>query len=172
MHTSRPNQIMRWEKMVHSSIGTWAIRSRSTLTGSWLEVSSSRRESRPTWVSTTTPSLREKNVPRTTLAVLRPTPGSSTSSSIVSGTSPPWCSSRYAAAPWIDLALLRKNPVAWMAASTSARSAAARSAGVGQRRNSSGVTWLTTTSVDCADRMVATSNSQAERWSRAVVTMG
>ena len=74
--------------------------------------------------------------------------------------------------PWIDLALLRKKPVAWMACSTSARSAAARAAGVGQRRNSSGVTWLTTTSVDWADRMVATSSSQADRWSRAVVTTG
>src|SRR4029450_9202931 len=74
--------------------------------------------------------------------------------------------------PWMDRALLRKSRVAWMPASTSARSATARSAGVGQRRNSSGVTWLTTTSVDCADRMVATSSSQAERWARAVVTMG
>src|SRR5215213_8328592 len=59
-----------------------------------------------------------------------------------------------------------------MASSTSARSAPARSAGVGQRRNSPGVIWLTTTSVDWADRMVATSSSQAERWSRAVVTAG
>ena len=43
--------------------------------------------------------------------------------------------------------------------------AAARAAGVGQVAKSSGVTSFTFLSVHCADRMVATSSSQGERWS-------
>jgi hypothetical protein len=53
----------------------------------------------------------------------------------------------------------RKNPVEWMSFSTSSGSAWARSAGVGYRANNAGVTMLTRSSVDCADRIVATSSS-------------
>ena len=52
-------------------------------------------------------------------------------------------------------------------ASSSGRVAAAIAAGVGKRRKSSGVTRLTRTSVHCAERIVATSSSQGERWMRA-----
>jgi endonuclease-3 len=56
--------------------------------GSLCFVSPSRPDMRPTWVSTTTPGV-SKAAPSTTLAVLRPTPGSATSSSSVRGTCPP-----------------------------------------------------------------------------------
>ena len=45
---------------------------------------------RATCVSTTTPQFTLNALPRTTLAVFRPTPPSSISASIVDGTSPPW----------------------------------------------------------------------------------
>ena len=51
----------------------------STTTGSSLAVQPNRRESRPKWVSTVIPGM-PKALPSTTLAVLRPTPGSVTSS--------------------------------------------------------------------------------------------
>ena len=54
--------------------------------------------------------------------------------------------------------LLRKNPVVWISSSTSAGSAAARSAGVGYLANSGGVTMLTRSSVVWADRIVAVSS--------------
>ena len=41
------------------------------------------------------------------------------------------------------------------------RGAAASAAGVGYAANSAGVTWLTPASVDCADRIVAASSSNA-----------
>src|SRR6266853_4270384 len=51
-------------------------------------------------------------------------------------------------------------------------SSAAKSWTVGYFSNSPGVTMFTRTSVDCADRIVATSNSHALRWVRAQVTPG
>ena len=66
----------------------WAaapIRSRSTFTGSFSSVSPVRRLRRPTCVSTTTPEAIPNATPSTTLAVLRPTPASATSSSSVPG---------------------------------------------------------------------------------------
>ena len=54
----------------------------STLTGSVSVVQPKRRTSRPKWVSTVMPGT-PKALPSTTLAVLRPTPGSVTSSAIV-----------------------------------------------------------------------------------------
>ena len=69
---------------------------------------------RATWVSTTTPEAIPKAVPSTTLAVFRPTPGSSTRTSSSWGTWPPCCSTRTRQQPWMLLALLRKKPVLWM----------------------------------------------------------
>ena len=61
----------------------------STLTGSVSSVQPKRRASRPKWVSTVIPGMPNA-LPSTTLAVLRPTPGSSTRSVRRGGTSPPW----------------------------------------------------------------------------------
>src|SRR5215217_2207045 len=60
-----------------------------------------------TCVSTTTPSFAPKALPRTTLAVLRPTPGRATSSGIVRGTFPSCSSTRARAIPRKERALLR-----------------------------------------------------------------
>ena len=84
-HQRRPCWIMRWLKATHSRRGTTAIRSCSIFTGSFWRVSPSRRLTRATWVSTTIPEAMPKAVPRMTLAVLRPTPGSSTSCSSLVG---------------------------------------------------------------------------------------
>ena len=72
----------------------------------------------------------------------------------------------------MDLALLWKKPVVRMRSSSSGRGAWAMAAGVGKRRNSSGVTRFTRTSVHWAERMVATSSSQAERCVSAHSTSG
>ena len=60
-----------------------------------------------------------------TLAVLRPMPGSVTSSSSVPRHSPPYRSTRAGPSPISESALLRKKPVGWIISSSSARSAAA-----------------------------------------------
>ena len=52
-------------------------------------------------------------------------------------------------------ALLRKKPVLWITFSSALIGAAAIAAGVGQRRNSSGVTMFTRSSVHWAERIVA-----------------
>ena len=69
-----------------------------------------------------------KALPSTTLAVLRPTPGSATSSSSVHGTSPPCRSTSARAIPLSDRALARKNPVEWIRRSSVGSSTAAQSA--------------------------------------------
>ncbi len=76
-------------------------------TGSPVSLKPSFIEMRPTWVSTTTPSGLLYISPRTTLAVLRPAPGTLTRAFMSLGTSPSWRSSRALAAPCSDLALLR-----------------------------------------------------------------
>ena len=80
---------------------------------------------RATCVSTTTPSFFPKALPRTTFAVFRPTPGSVTRSSIVSGTRPPKRSTSAAAIPRTLFVLLRKKPVLRISSSKTAGSAAA-----------------------------------------------
>ena len=84
---SRPKKMSCSEKSFQLLFGTIFIRSNSILTVSLFAVNPSRREILETWVSTTMPGVL-KAAPSTTLAVLRPTPGSSTSSSIVCGTRP------------------------------------------------------------------------------------
>src|SRR3989442_170992 len=76
------------------------------------------------------------------------------------------------AAPVIDFALLLKNPVERISLAKTSGRTAAKSAGVGYLANSPGVTSLTRLSVHCAERMVATSNSQGVRCVSAQVTSG
>ena len=71
------------------------------------------------------PSSMPYALPSTTFAVLRPTPGSATSSAIVRGTSPPWSRTSPVAKPMRLFALARKKPVLRMISSTSAGGAAA-----------------------------------------------
>ena len=73
--TRRPCQIRWWLSIVQSRLGNSAPTACSTLTGSVRSVHPNRRASRPKWVSTVIPGI-PKALPRTTLAVLRPTPGS------------------------------------------------------------------------------------------------
>ena len=73
--TRRPCQMRWWLSMVQSRLGNSAPTSCSALTGSVWVVQPKRRASRPKWVSTVMPGM-PKALPSTTLAVLRPTPGS------------------------------------------------------------------------------------------------
>src|SRR5439155_21952872 len=115
----RPWKISSWAAIVRRPFGTIAIRSCSILTGSVCRVKPSLRASLATCVSTTKPSSFPKALPRMTLAVLRPTPGRRTSSSIVSGTLPP-CSAAIAAPARRRLrAFALKKPVERIASSSS-----------------------------------------------------
>src|SRR5438270_6512921 len=150
----------RSDRAVHSSGGTIDVTWNSIFTGSFVWTRPIRFVRRMTCVSTANPGMPNP-APRITLAVLRPIPGICVSSSIVRGTSPPKRSTSARLAAMIRWVLARKNPVGLISRSTSAGSAAARSMGVGYRRNSSGVTRLTARSVVWAERMVAISNSNA-----------
>ncbi len=78
----------------------------STFTGSSSAVHRQRRTRRPKCVSTVIPGMSNA-LPRTTLAVLRPTPGSVTSSSMFAGTSPSNRSTNACPRPMSEFALLR-----------------------------------------------------------------
>jgi len=148
------------------------IRSCSIFWGSSFFVSSNRREIRCTCVSTTTPSALPNHVPSTTFAVLRATPGNVSKPSMLSGTLPPNSLTTLRAAPTTDFDLLRKNPVDRISGSSCCGSSRAKSCTVGYFLNSSGVTMFTRTSVDCAERMVATTSSHASLCVNAQVTSG
>ena len=77
------------------------------------------------------------------------------------GTSSPKSLTIFLAAPTTDFDLLRKNPVERMSGSSCSGLSAAKSRTVGYFLNITGVTLLTPTSVDWAERIVATSSSQA-----------
>ena len=79
LQISRPKYINCREKLSHPFFGICSMELNSIFTGSLLSVRSSRWEILDTCVSTTIPGIL-KAAPRTTLAVLRPTPGSLTSS--------------------------------------------------------------------------------------------
>jgi hypothetical protein len=65
--------------------------------------------------------------------------------------------------PISDLDFWRKKPVERISGSSSAAAAPASAFASGYFLNSAGVTMFTRTSVDCADRIVATSSSKAFR---------
>ncbi len=155
LHTRRPCRISRSDSAPRSSGGTMPFRSSSIFTGSVSFVSFSRRTKRVTWVSTGRPG-NPNATDRTTLPVLRPTPGKESSWSMSLGTSPPNRPSTTRAMRMRLLVFDRKKPEAWMSSSTSSGLACARSAGVGYRSKSAGVILLTVSSVDCAERIVAT----------------
>jgi hypothetical protein len=119
---ARPWKITWWDTMVQSRFGTSAPMACSTFTGSSSWVQPQRRTSLPKCVSTVMPGM-SKALPRMTLAVLRPMPGSLTSSSSVWGSTPSCFSTTAAPSPISELALFRKKPVLWIIVSSSARSA-------------------------------------------------
>ena len=91
---------------------------------------------------------------------------------MVLGISPPNSPSTFCAAPIRALDLLLKKPVERISWPNSAWLACAKSETVGYFLNKPGVTSLTRLSVHCADRMVATSSSQALRWSNGTFGSG
>ena len=95
-----------------------AVSSASTFSGSFCLVSMSSRLMRPTWVSTGSPG-KPKATLRTTLPVLRPTPGSVTRSSRAVGTSHANRSHTATARATTVLDLTLKKPVGRIIASTS-----------------------------------------------------
>ncbi len=100
----------------------------------------------------------------TTLAVLRPTPGSASSASRSPGTSPP-CSRDEAARRGDDVLGLHPEEAARLdERSTSAWSAPASACASGYRANSAGVVRLTRASVHCALRITAISSSNGLRY--------
>ncbi len=103
------------------------MRSCSIFTGSLESVSPNFCERRITWVSTTIPSVLWKAFPSTTLAVLRATPGSASSSSMVSGTSPPYFSEIILQAAIIFLALLLRKLILPRSSTSFFKSAFAKS---------------------------------------------
>ena len=115
-------------KSPRSPAGIMGFSSFSTATGSVASVMPRRRERRPTWVSTGRPG-RSKATLRTTLAVLRPTPGRAVNSRMEAGTSPPWWRTSRSAMPMRLRALAWKKPVEWMISSSSVGLQAARSSG-------------------------------------------
>ena len=157
---ARPWSTRRWQKLLDSSGGRISRSCFSTLPGSLVpSVRPRRPEIRMQWVSaTTTPGVWNTS-PKIRLAVLRPTPGSATSSSMVPGTFPPcWDRSIWAHSTRSRL-LARKNPQEWMYSPTSSTSAWAKASRVGKRAKRAGVTWLTRSSVHWADSRTAKSNS-------------
>src|SRR5690606_16170380 len=165
VHTARPWSITRCVNTTRDSGGRRGSRSRSTRSGSSSRVSPRRYAIRLTWVSTTTPSAIPKPTPSTTFAVFRPTPGSSTSSSRVFGTSPPCRSTSACAIPFSDFALFRKKFTWRIVSSISSRGASASACGVGYRAKSPGVTRFTIASVHCAESTVAATSWYASSWS-------
>ena len=129
----RPCQIRWWLSIVQSRLGNSDPTACSALTGSVSSVQPNRRASRPKWVSTVIPGM-PKALPSTTLAVLRPTPGSSTRSLSRGGTWPSCRSTRAALSLSSDSVLARKNPSGPMIPSRASRSAAAIAGGVGVGR--------------------------------------
>ena len=118
MHIRRPCQMSRCESIVQLSDAKSGIRSCSIFSGVFSFVKRSSVESLLTCVSTTTPSLRPKTLPKMTFAVFLPTPGRAASSAIVAGTCPPCSAIKPRAKPMIFLALFRKNPVVRIIPST------------------------------------------------------
>ena len=94
----------------------------------------------------------------TTFAVLRPTPGSSSSASRERGTWPPCSAISFCDSATTFLALVRNSPMVLTSSRTRSSPSAAIFAGVSASANSAGVALLTPASVACADSTTATSS--------------
>ena len=94
----------------------------------------------------------------TTLAVLRPTPGSASSASRERGTSPPCSAISFCESATTFFALVRNRPMVLIRSRTLSSPSATIFSGVGPAANSAGVALLTPASVACADSTTATSS--------------
>ena len=154
-------------------VGISAATCASTLTGSGPSVQPNRRASRPKCVSTVMPGM-PKALPSTTLAVLRPTPGSVTRSSSLPR--------HLAAEPLARAPAPRPISAGGLGAEEAGRlddllellrSARRVVRGAsGSARTASGSTMLTRLSVVCADRIVATISSSGVVKSSSVCASG
>src|SRR3972149_3965248 len=104
--TCRPCQPSRVANFPPLVFGTAAARSSSIRPGSFERVRPSRKETRPTCVSTGRASA-PKQAPRRTAGDFLPTPGSAVRSSMLFGTRPPCRETRAAEIPLSALALFR-----------------------------------------------------------------
>ena len=104
----------------------------------------------------------------TTLAVLRPTPGSASSASRERGTCPPCRSIRIAQVANRFFALLRNSPMVRMCSVSAGRPNARIFSGELATANKRRVALLTPTSVACADSSTAASNSNTLVYSSSV----
>ena len=156
---SRPNKTSRWQKS-EDSAGEISLRSAfSTLTGSFSFLTKpSRLDKRIQCVSATIAGL-PKISPRIRLAVLRPTPGRRSKSSMLSGTLPSYSLSNMMAQAFRSRALVRNRPQVLIASAISSSGASEKLCRVGNCRNRVSVTILTRASVHWADRRVANSSS-------------
>src|SRR4249920_3293279 len=111
---------------------------------------------RKMWVSTAIVGS-PKAMLSTTLAVLRPTPGSASSASRVRGTSPACSSTSFFDKATTFFALVRKRPMVFTSSRTRSSPNAAIFCGVSAAANSAGVALLTPASVACAESTTATS---------------
>ena len=116
-----------------------------------------RLATRKMWVSTAMVGS-PKAVLSTTLAVLRPTPGSVSSASRVRGTSPPYSATSFRDSATRFFALVRKRPMVRMMSVIAGSPSATIFSGVSALANSAGVALLTPASVACADSTTATSS--------------
>ena len=134
---------------------------RSTRSGSFRDSGymPKRPQMRMQCVSATVPPLPYRS-PSSRLATLRPTPGRRSSSSMLSGTRPPYSSVSMAQAARMSRAFIRYRPQGRTSASSSAGSAAASAPGVGQRANRSRHTRFTRASVHWAESRAITISRQ------------
>jgi hypothetical protein len=104
----------------------------------------------------------------TTPAVLWPTPGSVSSISRSAGTRPPCSATRRLARAERFLAFCGASPQLRISRSIVATGRRASASGVGARAKSAGVTWLTRTSVHCAESTTETSSVKGSSCRRGI----
>ena len=155
----RPCQISQWWACDHLFWGMFFISSFSTSRTVFPFARPIRRDTRKTCVSTAIAGIL-KALLITTLAVLRPTPGSVINSASCSGTLPWYSVNNWWQVSMIFLAFVLASPQVFILSSRPASPNDKISSGVLWFLNKSPVTIFTLTSVHCAERMVAISNSK------------
>ena len=163
LQTARPCITKRWHRSLPSSGGTIFQSAISTFCGSLMP--STRPillHRRMQWVSVTMAGLPNTS-PMMRFALLRPTPGSASSSSKVVGTLQSYLSRSIRIQAEMSRALLRPSPQGLTMASMSSGSASASAATDGYFANRSCTTIFTRASVHWAASRTLTSSCQA--WS-------
>ena len=163
--------MMRRWSWFHESSGKTFLRSRSTCSTDLPGLSFHRIARR--WICVSTGNAgTPKAWAMTTEAVLWPTPGSSSSSSKVRGTSPACFVMISFARPTSALDFCGASPSCLIRFRTFSTGSAAIFAGVPATANKAGVTSLTFLSVHCAESTTATSKVKASVWSSGTGVSG